>query len=57
MTAPTIVPVTAPMTALATLDGQLACDWCLTVYSHPYVIDHPDLTPRHQLRQAASRDG
>ena len=54
MTAPTITATSDPV---ATLDGQLACDWCPAVYAHPYVIDHPDMTPRHQLRQAASRDG
>jgi hypothetical protein len=54
MTTPVIVPITAP---LPTLDGQLGCDWCPAVYSHPYVIDHPESTPRQQLRQAASRDG
>jgi len=38
------------------VDGQMGCDMCGTIYRHAIVLGSP-ITPREQMRQAASRDG
>jgi hypothetical protein len=45
------------MTPTLTSDGHLDCDLCPARCDHTIVVDHPELTPRHQLRQAAIRAG
>lgn len=40
-----------------TSQGHLTCDFCPARYDYTIVEDHPTLTAREQLRQAASRAG
>jgi hypothetical protein len=45
--------IAAPLTS----KGRLECDLCDAPYDHTIIVDHAKLTPRQQLRQAASREG
>lgn len=46
----------APPAPILPIDGRMGCDMCGAVYCHAIVLDSP-VTPREQIRQAASRAG
>ncbi|MFI7125927.1 hypothetical protein ACIBQ1_09550 [Nonomuraea sp. NPDC050153] len=53
----TLAEAAVPLTIVE--KGQMECDIadCANIYGHPVVVDHPTLTPRQQLRQAAALCG